>query len=176
MNYPFVVLGMPRSRTFWISRFLSQPDRPCEHDPSVNFRSVQDVRDYFSNPNAAASDTALCRIWARMDLPRVTVVVVHRALPEIVASLRRCGIVPTGLEEPWWALRSLGGLHINAEDWEDQQIAEDIYRYCTGNRPPPNRWDNLIGQNLQCDPVTVMRAAAANVAGIRAVFGEREVA
>ena len=54
---PFVVLTLPRSRSFWLSKFLD-----CPHDPSRHFRDPADVVAYF-NDGASSVDTGLGMIW-----------------------------------------------------------------------------------------------------------------
>lgn len=168
---PYLVLGLPRSRTFWLAKFLSRPERMCEHDPSVRFRSRRDVEQYFWAGGAAATDTALSRIWPSFDLSHVLVVVVHRPLFEVCASLRRLGLPTEGMAAAERQLAGIRGMHIKAADLDEERIAEAVYQACTGRLAPAGRWREMIGRNLQCDAGQVAQAAAANQNGIRALFG-----
>lgn len=167
---PFVILGAPRSRTFWLSQFLSSPRRRVEHEPSRRLRSRDEVRAYFSTPNAAAADTGLGKVWKQLDIPGVTTVVVHRPASEIIGSLRQIGASTCGIEHYTLMLWGLPGHHVNVADLDNENFANDLYRLCTEREPPPGHWKALIGQNLQCDIATLLRDMRGNVDGLRAIY------
>ena len=174
---PFVVLSLPRSRSFWLSCFLSDSARPVEHEPSRNFRAREDVGAYFARPGAAAVDTALGLIWRDLELPpNIKLAVMHRPLDEVCASLDRLGLPSSGMPELADKLNSLPGLHFDANRLGDEATASAVYAYCTGYTVSRCHWEEFAKQNLQANPAAMMVDALANIAGIQAVFGKREAA
>ncbi len=170
---PFVVLSMPRSRSFWLSKFLSTPERPVNHDISHTFSSHDEIRDHFANPAAAVVDTALGLIWDRLHVQGVSIVLLHRDPDEVARSLRAAGMsMSIGSVYAYSAkLRSMRGFHVEQRDLDCEEGAKTVYRYCTGRKMPKGRWREFIGLNLQCDIATMELDVLANLAGIRAVFG-----
>ena len=59
MASPFLITGLPRSRTHWLANFMDTGQVNCFHDLS---RSVASVEDYFSRiekPLTGVCDTGL---------------------------------------------------------------------------------------------------------------------
>lgn len=173
---PFVVLSMPRSRSFWLSRFLSSPERPVGHDISRWFVSHAEIREFFASPGAGAVDTALGMIWDRLHIQGVNTVILHRDPDEVARSLAAIGM-PVGITYAYASkLRAMRGFHVEQADLDCQDGAEMVYRYCTGRKMPKGRWRKFIGRNLQRDVEAMRRDVMANLAGIKTVFGGGEVA
>ena len=88
---PFVVMGLPRSRTKWLSAFLSHGDWHCGHDELQHMRSLDDVRSWFQQPNIGSVETAAAPFW-RLLLryqPDVRIVTVRRPVDQVIASVAR---------------------------------------------------------------------------------------
>lgn len=173
---PFVVLSTPRSRSFWLSRFLSTPERPVEHDISHRFCSHAAIRAYFADPAAAVVDTALGLIWDRLHIFGVQLIILHRDPNEVARSLQGLGMPVGSLYAYDAKLRAMPGFHIDQDDLDCEIGAKMIYRYCTGEKMPRGRWREFVGRNMQCDLAATERDVLANLAGIRAVFGAGESA
>ena len=63
MTPPFVVYALPRSRTFWLSRFLCYAEWNCGHDEIRHARSLDDVRAWFSQSYTGTVETAAAPWW-----------------------------------------------------------------------------------------------------------------
>lgn len=90
----FIVYGLPRSRTFWLSQFLSYREWTCGHDEIRHVRSLRDVDDWFSQPCTGTAETAAAPWW-RLTHSRVSnlrVVVVRRPVEDVLSSLAALGI------------------------------------------------------------------------------------
>lgn len=182
--FPFVVLALPRSRTFWLSRLLSYGGRRVDHDPSRFFRGRDDVAAYFRRPGAAAADTALGRIWSDVapSLPReLRVVVVHRKPEDVADSLiLRCGVRTARAQlvctqgAVLSRLRAIGGLHVSFAALAEERTCARVFEYCLGCAFDRAWWSGLKDQNLQCDRAQYVRDAETNVAGVLATFGHDE--
>lgn len=82
---PFFILGLPRTRTAWLSCVLTMCGRPCFHEGMRGFASFD---DYASNRTAAGdSDPALVHWTARLleQWPDARFVVIHRDADEALA-------------------------------------------------------------------------------------------
>lgn len=180
MKSRFIVLGLPRSRTYWISRFLSYGETECDHDPARHFTSRADAIDYLNRPGLAAVDTSLGLIWAdiapKLDR-RISVVVVHRAITDVAASLRRIGFQDAGTSaleafaEKLWAIP---GLHLTFNVLDRFYGCTSLYTYCREERLPVDWWNEMKDQHLECDRAGYMLDVMNNRLGVRAVFGPQE--
>lgn len=94
MTSPVIILGMPRTRTAWLSAFLSTPERMFLHEPSVHWGGMADLGRFLSHPNAAACDSGLTLFWQDILALRhdVTLIVIHRPEQAVFASLIDAGI------------------------------------------------------------------------------------
>lgn len=83
----FVVFALPRSRTAWLSRFLTYGDWICGHDELRHCRSLEDVSAWLAQPCAGTVETAAAPFW-RLLAPGTRVAVVRRPVADVVASLQ----------------------------------------------------------------------------------------
>lgn len=173
---PFVVLGLPRSNTYWLSQFLSTPGRDCEHDPSRRWRSRAEIAPYFGRRGAAAVDTALGLIWPEVAVRGVRVVVIHRPVVEVRRSLEELGIDSSGMADYARRLWQIDGLHFNVSDLDEQYKAAQLYEFCLDQPCDRERWKRMRRLRLECNPEQIMREAQSNLDGIRAVFLGEEAA
>src|SRR5580700_2793042 len=90
---PFLVLALPRSRTTWLSRFLTYGPWSCSHEQARYIRSLEDARAWLGQPFTGSAETSVARWWRLIQRvrPDVRVVVVRRPIPEVIASLERLG-------------------------------------------------------------------------------------
>lgn len=90
----FIVYGLPRSRTFWLSRFLSYRDWHCGHDEMRYARSMADVDAWFSQPTTGTVETAAAPWWRLVAKYEPRVVVVRRPVAEVFSSAAAAGGIP----------------------------------------------------------------------------------
>lgn len=85
---PFVVFALPRSRTKWLSAFLSYTDWRCGHDEAIRLRSVEDVKSWFAQPNTGTVETGVAPFWRLIQskCPDVRFVTIRRRVDEAIAS------------------------------------------------------------------------------------------
>ncbi len=86
---PFAVFSLPRSRSAWLSRFLTYGEWSCGHEEIRNLRSIDDIKLWFSQPNTGTVETAGAPWWRTMlkFAPDTKVVVVRRPVEEVFDSL-----------------------------------------------------------------------------------------
>ncbi len=86
---PFVVFSLPRSRSAWLSQFLTYGEWVCGHEELRHMRSIDDVQAWFSQPNIGTAETAGAPWWRLLDkfAPNARVLVVRRPRDEVAESL-----------------------------------------------------------------------------------------
>lgn len=93
---PFVVYAMPRSSSYWLSRFLAHNGRRrVEHEVAMTIRTpIADINWRVLSGLDGAVETAADQYWrlVRQLMPNARVVVLTRPIPEIVASIAGLGI------------------------------------------------------------------------------------
>lgn len=85
---PFIILALPRSRTYWISRFLSYRTAHCGHDELLHCRSLDDVKAWFTQPDIGTVETIAALFW-RLLPSDAKVVTVRRPVEDVLDSVMR---------------------------------------------------------------------------------------
>jgi GNAT superfamily N-acetyltransferase len=153
----FIVYGLPRSRTFWLSQFLSYREWTCGHDESRHVRSLADVDCWFSQPATGTVETAAAPYWRlihwKRDLPTV---VVRRPVEEVMASLRRLGMEPSEaylrkLEAKLTQIsaRVPGALTVAYADLAREDVCAKVFEHCLPYKHDPEWWRFVAPLNLQ---------------------------
>ncbi len=162
---PFIVYALPRSRTFWLSRFLSYGDWHCGHDEIRHARSMDDVRAWFSQPLTGTVETAGAPWW-RLVPPDVRTVVVRRPVADVVASLAAHGF---GRDMMWRLMTRLdrkldqiearvpGVLSVQFADLSDEAVCARVFEHCLPYRHDAGWFHAMAGLNLQADLPAMVR-------------------
>lgn len=80
---------MPRSRTAWLSTFLSYGEWHCGHDEVRHCRSLDDIASWFRQPCVGSVETAAAPFWRLLGrFGEVRLAVVRRPVAEVVSSLQ----------------------------------------------------------------------------------------
>lgn len=156
---PFIIYALPRSRTAWLSAFLTYGDWKCHHEQAVTMRSFDDVRKFFAQPNMGTVETGASPGWQLIHalLPDIKAVVVHRPVDDVIKSVRELDISQVGvydfdrlrrnLEHMARNLRRLaarpGVLSIEFDDLSNEATARKVFEHCL-----PYRWDRAWGQQM----------------------------
>ena len=87
----YVVFGLPRSRTTWLSRVLSFGDWICGHDELRHMRSLGDISAWFSQPCTGTVETSGAAWWRLLDrfAPDAKIAIVRRPVEEVVDSMMK---------------------------------------------------------------------------------------
>jgi hypothetical protein len=86
---PYMVFSAGRSRTMWLSAFLTYGICVCNFEATAKVSSLQEVLTMLSIPGMGAAETLAAPAWPLLLTaePRLRTVVVRRPIDEILASL-----------------------------------------------------------------------------------------
>lgn len=179
MPPPFVILALPRSRTRWISTFLTYGPWHCGHDELRHCRSLDDVASWFAQPLTGTVETAAAPFWRLLGryAPGARVVTVRRPVPDVVASLKATGVVPdhalvtqvmTRLDRKLDQIeaRVPGVLSIRYEDLAKEATCARLFEHCLGMPHDPKWWAACDAVNLQVSVPYSMRYFMAHAAQV----------
>jgi L-amino acid N-acyltransferase YncA len=174
VHKPFVIFGLPRSRTTWLSQFLSYGDWHCGHDELRHMRQLEDVRSWLAQANTGTVETAAAPFW-RLALhmaPDLRLVTIRRDPDEAARSA-----VAAGFGDDLGAMtaafhrldmklgqieRRTGARSFRYEDLASELVCADLFEHLLGHRHNHDRWARLDRKNIQTHPTPLMRYAAAH--------------
>ncbi len=135
----FFILGMPRSRTYWLSKFLE-----CLHEGIYYYPDYQKFME-----SGHIGDSTTCYPAIKNFIKGEKKIILHRNRKEVEASLVRVfGKTDlTVLDDMEKELKTETGLHINYDDISDRII--EIWNYCRNDFFPKERFKKMDGQILE---------------------------
>lgn len=164
VNAPFIIYALPRSRTYWLSRFLSYGGWACAHDELRHARSLDDVWTWFRQPLTGTIETAAAPFWRLLAThrPDMRTVVVRRPISEVVESLLRQGFQFDAVEATRMIAqfnrkldqieaRVPGTLSVTFDDLANESVCARVFEYCLGIPHNPDWWRLMAPLNLQTD-------------------------
>ena len=86
----YIIYALPRSRTFWLSKFLTYGDWICDHDAGLFLRGLEDVESWRRLPCRGSVETALAPFW-RLAKGMLTVTL-RRPVDDVIESFRGTGL------------------------------------------------------------------------------------
>ena len=103
MSSPFLITGLPRSRTAWLSVFCSGSGSICYHEPIGGIREISDLEaiyqsDYYKFDGNADSGLGFFLDWILKNIQPRTLIV-ERDPAEVVESLARLGLPRTNFPD-----------------------------------------------------------------------------
>lgn len=150
MTKPFLILALPRSRSLWLSQFLSYGDWLCGHDELMRMRSLADCRAWFTQPNIGTVETAGAPFW-RLIPPGIRIVTVRRPVADVHASVLRalsgCDEIAmlrilraTDRKLDQIEARMPDVLSVRYEDLADEATCKRIFEHCLPYPHDPDWW------------------------------------
>ena len=156
---PFFVFSLPRSRSKWMSVFLSYGEWVCCHDPMLDLKSIDALVDLTRHGSVGVCDTAMAFAAPaiRKVLPGAKFVVIRRDIEEVRSSLDACGLgpYPDGMLEALAAevdaVSSMPGtLTIGYADL-DENGCRQVFEHCLGEPFDRDWWVTFANKNIQID-------------------------
>jgi hypothetical protein len=173
----FIVLGLPRSRTAWLSRFLTYGDHVCGHEELRHCRSLGDVEQWFSQSCIGTSETSAAPFWRLFErfAPDARIVIVRRPVADVVESVVRLpsfsvdrealtkAMVQLDRKLDQVAARCKNVLSVSFAELHDEQVCRSVFEHCLPYDYDPRQFAFWSPINIQID----MRAIARYVAAYR---------
>jgi hypothetical protein len=155
---PFIIFSLPRSRSAWMSHFLSYAGNKVGHDTLIQCPTIASFLDQFLLGTLAGScETAGVLGWRliRHLLPEAQLLVVRRNEGEVIDSLRKFGLAenPREIEIRAVMLDLLssqpGVVTIPYEALDDGQVCQALFERCLGIPMDWTWWGQLARTNIQ---------------------------
>lgn len=181
---PFLVFATPRSRTAWLSRFLTYGGWHCYHEHAVYLRNMAGVRAFWGQRRVGSVETAAAQGWRILahHFPGLRRAVIRRPVDEVVASCLAIDLQGVAVyDEPRlrktmeYGARCLAQvsaqpdvLTVDFADLEREEACAAIFEHCL--RQPFNRtwWEHMRAQNIQMDVPAHIRYYHENFGAVRA--------
>lgn len=156
---PFIIYAMPRSRTAWLSTWLSYGPWRCTHDAVAGCDTFADVEALLRRPYSGICETGFnfaARAMFRL-VQEARVVVVRRDPAAVECSLARLG---WKLPAEWYeeqgrmldrAAALPGALTVDFDDLGREETAAAIFTHCLGLPFDRAWWEQHERQNIQAD-------------------------
>lgn len=173
MSEPFLIYALPRSRTAWLSQFLSYKEWSCHHEQAIFMRSMDDVRSFFSQPNIGAAETAVAqgRPLIKHAFPNIREVVILRPVDEVVESMIKVDIAGVGTYDRGLLEKSMqygdrvlrkiakdpNVLVVDYRDLLKKDTCANIFEHCLPYSFDKTWWESLKDKNIQTDVKAVLR-------------------
>lgn len=161
----YIIYALPRSRTYWLSKFLSYQDWHCGHDELRHARTLDDVQSWLSMENTGTIETAGAPYWRLVK--HLKTVVIRRPIGEVMMSLAKFNVFdPDRLFRQLQQLdRKLDQIEARVENvisipyhrLSDELACKTIFEHCLPYQHDPEWWHTLNEVNLQIDMQQMIR-------------------
>lgn len=163
MSTPFLILGLPRSRTAWLANFLTFGEIRCGHEMMSEF-SVHGLFEELTGTNLryeGNSDTSAAMFLPDIlrYMPDIAIVVVRREIKDVLTGLRKMGMSITdhqlrpmvdGLFE---AARLENSLTVRFEDLSSESTLRAVQAHCAPGEPFDRQRASMLRDfNIQITP------------------------
>lgn len=170
----FVIFALPRSRTTWLSKFLSYGDYFCGHDEVIKMRQIEDVQSWFAQPMTGTVETSASAFW-RLALhlqPDLKFVVIRRDPVEAAESAFKAGFganldvlikIFKYLDHKLGQIeRRTGCLSIKYENLRDEVTCKTLFEHVLPYKHDTEWWNRLDKTNIQTNPIPLIRYMTNN--------------
>ena len=180
----FVVLSLPRSRSAWLSKFLSYREWECGHDQLRYMRSLDDIKNWLALDKFGTCETAGAPFWRLLlkYAPDIRVVTVRRPVDAVIESLSRIGLenlaeIRRGLVKLDCKLDQVEGRMPNVksiryDDLGDEVTCGEIFEFCLPYGHDRDWWRQWNETNVQINFPALTRYVGANMRGINKVAAQ----
>lgn len=166
----FIILGLPRSRTAWLSRFLSYREWYCGHDELRHMRGLSDIQTWLTQPFTGTVETNAAPWWRLIEkfAPDAKIVTIRRPVEDVLESLGKIGI--TSIDETIRKAdrkldqiehRIAGVTSIQFSDLAREDVCASLFESCLPYRHDHDWWRALDAENVQIHTPALLRYCAA---------------
>lgn len=156
ISSPFVIFGLPRSRTRWLATWLTPRIAPVGHDLAITSDSVQDfISQLWMRPGTVETGAMCAHRLIRQAIPDARFVTIRRSRSQVSASLCQFGVEmdddlarrDTYLDE----IESAGALRIDYPALNSVTVCADLWSFLLGVPFDFDHWRAFSNQNIQID-------------------------
>jgi hypothetical protein len=169
----YLILALPRSRTTWLSRFLTYGEWSCGHEELRHLRSLDDAKAWFSQDCTGTAETAAAPWWRLLGklAPDTKIVLIRRPVGEVVDSLMALPLpFDRATLEKTMAYHDrkldqiatrLPCLSVDYADLAKAETCKAVFEYCLPYDFDEAHWKRWDAENVQCDMRGLMRYMTA---------------
>lgn len=165
-----MIFALPRSRTAWLSRFLTYGDWICGHEELRHVRSLDDVTAWFAQPCTGTAETAAAPWWRTIQKinPDIYVVVVRRPVADVVESMMSLGLPfdrarltavikrhDRKLDQVERRMKKV--MSVSFSDLAREETCAAIFEHCLPYPHDPDWFAQISPRNVQADMPALMR-------------------
>lgn len=150
----FLILGLPRSRTLWLSNFMTYGGSFCYHEGIAYAKDYQGYLASFENEAYICmgdANTAGILFADKPDFRDIPKVVIHRPIDQIIPELHKMFDCPDNLEDSLEKQQAFlmmqPGLHLDFNEIDNN--LKEIWDFCTGLPFDEKRAHELKNMNIQ---------------------------
>lgn len=171
---PFIIIGMARSRTFWLSKFLSYGEWTCGHEEGRHLRTLADAKSWLSQNKVGAAETAIAPHWRLIKKmrPDVRIITIRRPVHEAVHSFSAaCGMDMSEQLTPVFTRHNAkldqiekripGVLSIQSSDLSSEETCAKLFEHCLPYKHDHTWWAAHDRVNMQMNVPALLRYMAA---------------
>jgi hypothetical protein len=179
MTTPFIIYALPRSRTAWLSKFLSYGEWTCYHEQTAYANSLEEVSAFFSHPHTGTAETVATtgRALLKHHIPGLKEVVILRPIEEVIRSANNIylggefvldqDILRKGLIRAERELRRISEdknvLTVKYEDLNKEDACVQVFEFCLPYKFDKDWWESLRYNNIQVDTLELLRYRRENI-------------
>lgn len=157
MTAPFVIFALPRSRTAWLSQWLSYQGRIVGHDTGIEASSCQDFIDRVCRKAGTVETGAMfAHSLLRKAWPASQFVTVRRPRDDVAASLARFGVNDIEAElierdRHLDAMEAAGAARVEYASLSDVNCCAALFEGLLGVPFDFRHWQAMAATNIQID-------------------------
>lgn len=166
---PFIIYALPRSRTYWLSRYLTYGQWKCGHEQIRHIRGLDDVKSLLDMPFSGTAETAAAPFWRLIHKmrPDIKAVVIRRPVDEVIESLMATGLgfdrsrleveikkLDTKLDQIESRVNNVVSFRF---DRIDESACALLMNHCLGVDYEAAHYARFSGQHLVCDLDALIR-------------------
>ena len=164
---PFIIYALPRSRTAWISAFLTYGEWMCFHDRAIYMRSMADISTFFAQPNVGTVESGVMQGWwlIHYHVPGIRAAVILRSPKAAFDSMMAVDVAGVARfdEAKLWRLmtyghrmleqiaRQPGVLRLDFADLDTSEGCQRLFTHCLPYEWDEAWWREISTRNIQID-------------------------
>jgi len=141
----FMIIALPRSRTTWLSNFLTTDKTFCYHDPLAEMSSYKEILELKTDRITGIADTGVGYFDLSMFPCRK--LIIERNLEDVNREMSKMLNIPVDMSDLQRRIEDIDGVRIQFDDINAR--LQDIWEYCTGLPYDALRGESLKNYNVQ---------------------------